>query len=784
MDAEGFLESIKASPDYRNQIACAKRIPHRDPSYGEIEPPIGGVIGEALGRLGIHEFYSHQAEAITAVRNGEHIVVVTGTASGKTLTYNIPVLEALQADSAARALYMFPTKALAQDQLGKLRLLGLPDLKAATYDGDTPRQERPFIKTAASIVLTNPDMLHLGVLPYHTTWSDLFRNLRYVVIDEVHTYRGVFGAHVANIIRRLRRIADYYGSRPQFVCASATVREPGKLFHDLTGLDARVVEKDGSPSGEKVFLFWNPPYIAGRNERRSANSEAVTLFTKLVETGTRSIVFTKARKTAELLLRYARTVLRDEKSPYADKIMAYRAGYTPAERRQIEKLLFSGDLIGVTSTTALEVGVDIGGLDAVIMTGYPGSVASVWQQAGRAGRGVRQSMAVLIAHDDPIDQYLMRNPDYFFKAAHEQAIVDYRNPYVLADHLLCAAYEMPLGNDEIESMYGGRAFEVLEALEEVGQLGYNGRWYWAGQGYPAKDVNIRSSSAESYNIVSVERGGMLLGTVDGASAFDIVHPGAVYLHGGESYVVTWLDTDDKVSYVQQSDVNYYTTPGTRTWARVEEQLSSKPLGQADVRFGDVVVGSQVTHYWKKRLFTDESFERVPLDLPEVHLRTESVWIVLPEELTNRAIGRGFDIVGTVHAIEHASIGILPLIALCDRTDIGGVSHATHPDADGRAAIFIYDGHAGGVGISRAAFGRIEELLEATLRTIEDCECEDGCPSCVQSPKCGNNNEPLDKAGAAYVLRELLSTPEVDEAAAEVDSPPPGQTQPDDPFAHD
>ncbi len=778
-----MLESIKASPDYRNQIAYVKHIPRRNPRYVEITPPVTGRVGEALQRLGIHQFYSHQAEAIEAVRRGENIVVVTGTASGKTLTYNVPVLEALEDQPNARALYIFPTKALAQDQLGKLKLFGIPNQKAATYDGDTPRQERPFVKSAANIVLTNPDMLHLGILPYHTTWSDLFRNLRYVVIDEVHSYRGVFGAHVANVIRRLRRIAEYYGSRPQFVCASATILEPGELVRDLTGLDARVIDRDGSPSGEKVFVFWNPPYVAGRNERRSANTEAVALFTKLVESGTRSIVFTKARKTAELILRYAKTALRDEKSPYADKIMAYRAGYTPAERREIERLLFSGELIGVTSTSALEVGVDIGGLDAVVITGYPGSVASTWQQAGRAGRGVEQSLAFLIAYDDPIDQYLMRNPDYFFGAAHERAIVDHQNPYVLADHLLCAAYEMPLTNDDVERLFGDGAFAVLEALEEAHQVGYNGRWYWCGVGYPAKDVNIRSTSSESYNIVSVEKGGVLLGTVDGASAFDVVHPGAVYLHGGESYVVTWLDVDEKVSYVQQSDVNYYTTPGTRTWAKVEEQLDSKPLGAVDIRLGDVVVGNQVTHYWKKRLFTDESFDRVPLDLPEIHLRTEAMWIVLPEELRNRAIGRGFDIVGTIHAIEHAAIGILPLIALCDRNDIGGVSHPAHADTDGCATVFIYDGHAGGVGISRAAFDSVEVLLEATLRAIEECECTDGCPSCVQSPKCGSNNEPLDKAGAAYVLREMLSQA-ANKTPPGVHAPdaPPTPTCANDPFA--
>lgn len=761
MDAVGFLETIETSSDYRNQIAAVRRIPARAAAHSEIHPHVCGQTGDALERLGITRFYSHQAEAIQAVRAGENVVVVTGTASGKTLCYNVPVMEALENDPRARALYIFPTKALAQDQLGKLKLYGLTNLKAATYDGDTPKQDRPFVKVGANIVLTNPDMLHVGILPYHTTWSDLFRNLRYIVVDEVHMYRGVFGAHVANILRRLRRIAEYYGSRPQFVCASATVTEPGKLVHDLTGVDATVIDRDGSPAGEKVFVFWNPPFLSAKGERRSANSEAVALFTRLVQAGIRTIVFTKARKTAELILRYARTALKDEKSPFADRIMAYRAGYTPAERREIEKLLFSGELIGVTSTTALEVGVDIGGLDAVIMTGYPGSTASTWQQAGRAGRGMQQSMAALVAYDDPIDQFLMRNPDYFFSSAHERAIVDNQNPYVLADHLLCAAYELPIANREVEELFGERAWEVLGILGDVGQLGYNGVWYWSGTDYPAKGVSIRSASSESYNIVSVEKGGALLGTVDGASAFDIVHPGAVYLHAGESYVVTHLDLEGRAAYVEKSEVSYYTTPGSKTWAQVEEQLGSKNIGPTEVRFGDVTVGNKVTHFWRKRLFSDETIDKTPLDLPEVDLGTEAVWVVLPAELTNKLIGAGYDLLGAIHAVEHASIGILPLIALCDRNDIGGVSHPSHPDTDGHAVIFIYDGHAGGVGIARTAYEHIEELLAATLRTIEDCQCDDGCPGCVQSPKCGNNNEPLDKAGAAYLLRELLN-PRVDE----------------------
>lgn len=756
MDAWAFLDSIKASGKYRSRIAHVERIPPREAVYAEVDPPVQGETAAALLRIGISRFYSHQAEAIEAVRGGENIIVVTSTASGKTLCYNVPVLESLEKNPRARALYIFPTKALAQDQLGKLRLYGLDAVKAATFDGDTPRKERPFVKAGANIVLTNPDMLHVGILPYHTTWANLFRNLDYVVIDEVHTYRGVFGAHVANIIRRLRRVADHYGSHPKFVCASATVRDPGKLFTDLTGLQARVIDRDGSPSGEKAFIFWNPPYLAGKGERRSANSEAVELFVKLLNSQVRTIVFTKARKTAELIFRYARTKLREQKSPAADRIMAYRAGYRPAERREIEKMLFNGDLLGVTSTTALEVGVDIGGLDAVVMTGYPGSVAAAWQQAGRGGRGMGQSAAILVALDNPIDQYIMRNPGYFFGSEHERAIVDSQNPYILADHLLCAVHELPIENSEVEEIFGKRAWELLGLLAESEQVSYRKRWYCTCFDNPARGVNIRSASGESFNIVSVEKGGALLGTVDGASAFDVLHPGAVYLHGGDSYIVNRLSVDEKVAYVEQTEVDYYTTPGNRTWASVVGQLEQKQAGQVTVSFGDVTVGSQVTHFWRKQLFTDHNIERVPLDLPETTLNTEAVWITIPQDVSDRLIGRGFDLAGTIHALEHCSIGILPLFALCDRGDIGGVSHPQHPDTDGLPAVFIYDGREGGVGIARTAYECIDELLEATLRTLADCECDDGCPSCVQSPKCGNNNEPLDKAGAIFALREILS----------------------------
>ena len=756
MDALRFLESVRSSKNYHGQIVHIERIPRREAVYGDLAPPLSGEIANALNRLGITRLYCHQAESIEAVRHGESIAVVTSTASGKTLCYNIPVLEALEKDAKARALYIYPTKALAQDQLGKLKQFDLAYLEPAAYDGDTPRQERPFIKRSANVILTNPDMLHVGILPYHTTWSAFFRNLKYVVIDEMHSYRGVFGAHVANILRRLRRVAEYYGSNPQFICASATVRNPGELAKDLIGIDVRVIDTDGSPAGEKIFVFWNPPFLEKTDERRSANSEAVDLFTKLVESHVRTIVFTKARKTAELILRYSRQKLAERNLPEVNRIMSYRAGYRPTERREIERRLFTGELLGVTSTTALEVGVDIGGLDAAIITGYPGTIASTWQQAGRAGRGTDQSLAILIALDNPIDQYLMRNPGYFFSSEHERAIVNSENPYILADHLLCAAYEMPLDNSEIERLFGESAWELLSVLENAGRLSYRRKWFWVGRGYPANNVNIRSASATCYTIVSVERGGMLLGTVDEPAAFETVHPGAVYLHGGDSYVVTKLDIEQRVAYVERTDVNYYTTPGNRTDIEVKQVLKNSSLKGARLTFGEVTVANQVTHYWRKQLFTERVIDKVLLNLPEVTMDTQAVWLVLPAELTDSLVHLGYDLAGSIHAIEHASIGILPLFALCDRTDIGGVSHPGHPDVESKAVIFIYDGYAGGVGLARAAFDRFEELLIATLETIKGCQCKEGCPSCIQSPKCGNNNEPLDKAGAVFILSKILN----------------------------
>jgi len=756
MDAEKILSSLKTGRQYHGQVVHVEEIPARAADYAPESFPISEAVAEMLRSRGIERLYSHQVEAIEAVRAKEHVIVVTGAASGKSLCYNIPVLETLTADPRGRALYVFPTKALAQDQLGKLRGFGLGTLlQAATYDGDTPMSQRGDIRRMARIILTNPDMLHVGILPYHTTWSQFFRRLRYVVIDEVHAYRGVFGSHVGNIIRRLRRICSAYGSTPQFICASATIGNPEELMRILTGLDFRVVSRDGSPVGRKSFVLWNPPFIAKTSIRRSANSEASAIFERLVRNGVKTIVFTRARVTAELIARNVKAQLRRRKTGLDTRIMPYRAGYTAEQRRNIEQLFFSGELIGLVSTSAMELGIDVGGLDAVVMTGYPGSVTSTWQQAGRAGRGSDQSLAFLVAISDALDQYLMRHPQYLFTFPKERVMANPGNPYILESHVLCAAYELPIEEADFD-IFGESLAPMLAALENEGSITHRDRWFWAGGISPAPRVNVRCISGKTFAILNQEKGGEVLGTVDEARAYETVHPGAVYLHEGESYLVESLDIGAGIVRVVPADLPYYTQAASIESVRIESADESKECGVGAVCHGTVRVTSQVIGYRRKRLYTDEVLQYISLELPSQEFVTHAVWLVIPRQLAEKVCSSDFDLPGSLHAAEHCSIGLLPLVAMCDRYDLGGVSHPSHPDLGGLPGVFIYDAYPGGVGIAEVAYERIEELLFNVISTVRTCPCEDGCPSCVQSPKCGNNNQPLDKGGAEFLLTSLLA----------------------------
>ena len=759
MNTSAFLHHLTAQPTYNGQIAHMEHIPPRDASYAELDKPLANELQDCLNEHRLLPLYTHQAEAVNKARQGKNVMVATSSASGKTLCYNIPVLEAILTEKGSRALYLFPTKALAQDQLRGLQELFSPRLfqveEFATFDGDTPQAERAEIKKKARIILTNPDMLHIGILPNHQSWSRLLRHLKYVVVDEAHIYRGVFGSHVAGVLRRLRRLCQLYGSNPRFICCSATIANPGEHAERLAGLPFEVVDNDGSPYGGKDFVFWNPPIIdEAKTIRRSANSEATNLFTELVSHKIRSLTFARSRRLTELIYAYSSRRLAEVSPALAQQIKAYRAGYLPQERRQIEQELFTGQLLGVVATTALELGIDIGDLEATVLTGYPGSIASTWQQAGRSGRGKGESLSFLIGLDNPLDQYFMRHPDSFFQQSVENALVNPGNPYILRAHLLCAAWEMPLNGDD-EKIFGSTLNQERAELERQGMLKErNRKWYLSPAiAYPAQSINIRSTSGENFALIDTSTDS-LLETIEASVAFFQVHPGAIYLHQGESYLVTELDLANRTAYATPTTSAYYTQSKDITDLRIVRVARSRSYRQTKVYLGEVEVTTTVVGFKKKAQFTEEVIGEEPLNLPPQRFFTVALWFDLPAAAVTRLSKKQLDFAGGLHAAEHAAIAILPLFALCDRNDIGGVSTPLHPDT-GRAQIFIYDAHPGGVGIAEKGFDLVEELWQTTLKAITECPCQDGCPSCIQSPKCGNNNNPLDKKAAQLLLEGLI-----------------------------
>ena len=759
MDSSAFLRYLTAQPAYSGQIAHIEHIPPREAKSAELDRPLPDRLQDCLNKNGLLPLYTHQAEAVNNARKGRNVMVATSSASGKTMCYNIPVLEAMLTERNSRALYLFPTKALAQDQLRNLRELFHPGLcqieEFATFDGDTPQAERTEVRKRARIILSNPDMLHIGILPNHQSWSRFLHHLKYVVVDEAHTYRGVFGSHVACVLRRLRRLCELYDSAPQFICCSATVANPGEHAERLIGLPFEVVTDDGSPHGGKDFVFWNPPIIdEARSVRRSANSEATNLFTELVSRGIRTLTFARSRRLTELIYIYSKRKLAEASSALAKRIKAYRAGYLPEERRQIERELFSGQLLGAIATTALELGVDIGDLEATVLTGYPGSIASTWQQAGRSGRGREQSLSFLIGLDNPLDQYFMRHPDYFFQKNFENALLNPDNPYILQAHLQCAAWELPLSGSD-EELFGANFTQERDELEKKRVLRErNSRWYLMPTvAYPAQSIGIRSASRENFALINTSTGS-LLETIESSVALFQIHPGAIYLHQGESYLVTELDLAGRTAYAMPTTVTYYTQAKDLTNLHIVKVMRDKNLGGVRVCLGEVEVTTTVVGFKKKAQFTEEVITEEPLDLPPQHFPTIALWFDLPPEVIARLATEQLDFAGGLHAAEHAAIALLPLFALCDRNDIGGVSTPLHPDT-GRAQIFIYDAYPGGIGIAEKGFEMVAELWQATLKAIMECPCQEGCPSCIQSPKCGNNNKPLDKAAAQMLLEGLL-----------------------------
>ncbi|MDH4232169.1 MAG: DEAD/DEAH box helicase [Nitrospirota bacterium] len=739
-----FIGFLRKDREFQLQLAGEKSIPARPPHY--IDFPVKNRLRQVLIDRGITRFYSHQSGAVELIRKGNNVLLMTPTASGKSLVYNIPVLESIMDDPDARSLYVFPLKGLEQDQLKTLKELAFAlgiDNAGAVYDGDTKAAQRKQIRESLpNVIFTNPDMLHLALIPFHKKWEDFFRRLNYVVIDEIHAYRGVFGSHVAQVLRRLRRVCDFYGSAPRFVSASATIANPAKHAQALTGLPFSIIDESGAPAAGKHFFFLDPV--------ESPYTLATKLFVNCLENGLRTIVFTKSRKITELIYKWSLNYAPALK----ERISPYRAGFLPVERRAIEERLFSGNLLGVISTSALELGVDIGGLDCCILCGYPGSVSSTWQRAGRVGRKGEESLVFLIAIQDALDHYFMRHPEAFFEKNHEAAVIDPTNRTILKRHLVCAAAELPLRADD--TAYAPEELpQVIEALvtDKVLVPGKRGDVWISKDRNPQKDVGIR---AVGERFMLLNTAGRLIGEMGGGRIFREAFPGAIYLHRGKHYRVDELDLTRKKAICSEVKPNYYTRPLSTGTTEVLEEKEKRRCKDIPLHWGMLRITEKVVSYDKKRAYDNVRISNHPLDLPEHVFDTEGLWFIISDALKYDMESRRFDLGGTIHAVEHAVIACMPLFSLCDRGDVGGLSHTCFPLL-GRPAIFIYDGHEGGLGLSRRAYDIFEELLDSTLKVLDDCPCTNGCPSCVQDPQCGNRNEPLDKQGARFLIRNWLET---------------------------
>ncbi|MEV7607177.1 DEAD/DEAH box helicase [Paenarthrobacter sp. NPDC089322] len=730
----------------------------------------------AFGTLGVQEPYRHQVQAADLAHSGQHVVIATGTASGKSLAYQLPALDAIHRselrvlsepgkihDDGAVTLYLSPTKALAADQLAAIRSLRLPTVRAETYDGDTDMSSRRWIREHANFILANPDMLHFGILPNHAWWATFFRRLRYVIVDEAHSYRGVFGSHVANLMRRLRRICAYYGAgtsfpEPVFIAASATASEPGLSFGRLIGAPVREVAEDTSPHGSTTVALWEPALtdVKGENgarQRRTAVAETADILANLVSSRVRTIAFIKSRRGAESISSITKRLLDDVDPSLPGRVAAYRSGYLPEERRAVEHALRSGQLLGVSSTSALELGIDISGLDAVIVAGWPGTRASLFQQIGRAGRAGQEAIAAFVASDDPLDTYLVNHPQAIFDVSVEATVFDPGNPYVLGPHLCAAAAELPIGPAELE-LFGTTAEGLLDRLVAQGYLRKRpAGWFWTHPESAAAMVNLRADGGGPVSIVDAETGS-LLGTMDSPQTHYQAHTGAIYVHQGDSYLVEELNEADHCVMVRRVNPDFYTTARDVTQIEVLETSRSVQWGDITVHFGDVKVTTQVVSFQRKALISNEILGEEPLDLGARDLFTKAVWFVVDNRSLHGAGLVEAQFPGALHAAEHAAIGLLPLVASSDRWDIGGVSTALHADT-GVPTIFVYDGHPGGAGFAERGFEKAKVWLTATREAIKACECDAGCPSCVQSPKCGNKNNPLDKAAAVTLLDVLL-----------------------------
>jgi len=759
------------------RVTHLTRVPAREavvePWPAWVDPAVRETFGD------ITHLWAHQAEALRHVHAGRHLVIATGTASGKSLTFQVPALHALVAGRDGRplvggrdgeplrggrrptVLYLAPTKALAADQLR--RLAGSPpEVRAATVDGDNSREERIWARDHANYLLTNPDTLHHSVLPGHARWTRVLGGLQYVVIDECHHYRGVFGAHVAHLLRRLRRLAAHYGADPTFVLSSATVADPAVFARRLTGLDVSAVTEDASPHGARTIALWEPPLLPGLDPaagadappvRRSATTEAGEILTDLVIGHTRTLAFVRSRRGAESVAQSAQRRLAEIDPELVHRVATYRGGYLPEERRELEQRLRSGDLLGLASTNAIELGIDVAGLDAIITVGFPGTRAALMQQFGRAGRTGAGSLGVLVARDEPLDTYLVHHPEALLEGPVEASVFDPDNPYVLGPHLAAAAQELPLSLADL-TLFGPRAEEGVAALEQAGWLRRRAAgWFWTRRDRASDLADIRSSGGAAVQIVDSATG-RLVGTVDGGSADSTVHEGAVYVHQGDVFVVDEYDVEHGTAVVHHDDPDYTTMARSTTEIAVLDTERSTSWGEATISFGSVEVANQVVSFLRRSTTGGGMLGEQLLELPARSLQTKAVWWTLTPTAVAAAL-ESAGVPGAAHAAEHAAIGLLPLLATCDRWDIGGVSTALHPDT-GTLTVFVYDGYPGGAGFAERGYEMAARWLRVTREAIVACECRSGCPSCVYSPKCGNGNAPLDKAGAVRLLDAFLT----------------------------
>jgi len=771
---ESFREEIVRRPQNAAQVRWVEEIPEREPRFAELPERLHPRWREYLASQGIEQLYSHQAKAIDVALDRENVVVVTGTASGKTLCYNVPVLDEFLQGERGYSLYLFPTKALAQDQMRVLSQmisdLGL-DIEAGVFDGDTDPSLRRRLKRQGRIILTNPDMLHQAILPHHGGWVGLFSGLETIVVDEIHSMRGIFGSNVANVLRRLRRIAAHYGSTPRFIGASATVANPGDHAERLIGEKFQVVDEDGSPRVRKTFVLWNPPIFRkpdGTEGRKGPVSVAVRLLPELLRREVRSICFAGARNTVELILRYTWDRLRGNKSmkDLAEKLEAYRGGYLPQERREIEARLFGGDLLGVVSTNALELGIDIGGLDACLLVGYPGSVASFLQRSGRAGRRAQSSMVIYIASPEPIDQYFMRHPESFLERSPENAIIESENPYILTKHLICAAYELPLGREdaaiftngggdsEIDEEQFGGLHSVLGDADRL-RSGTDGKWYYVERDFPAKRVKLRTVGEENFTIYELNSN-QIVGELDYIAALMSLYEGAVYIHRSETAVVEELDVENQIARIRAQETGYYTQALAQKRVTVDEEVESIAWRQQRLSTGDVTVETRITGFKKVRFHSVENIGYGDVELPPIILETVSVWLDLDEGTAKEAMQFGADFFHSgLQGIGRVFSNLMPFFVMADPGDVDYF-------IDGRR-VYFYDLYTGGIGYAEKAYEIFERILEATLEHVVACECDAGCPSCVLpassryeiASEASIQEFPFPKEATRYLLHALL-----------------------------